>query len=353
MPFLDRLCFGWCCQALTLALVLPTALTAAERPVERRIADVLKPGEAVPGGDVPNRDDSAIVQRVLDAGLGRVRLGPGIYRCSSLSVPAGVILSGSGPGTVLRARAGQPVFVQKKSRDWGIRDLVVEGTGEGNFHLRYDAGHVGIDVDGCLSYEISGVTLRNFDGAALQITHTNLAEAAFSDGGKLERITATGNFAGVKFGVRGEYVTATQLNCSRNIAGCIVNAGNTNISTSNFCGNVDGLILEDGENGSHGTIQGCLLNHNERYALRARDVDNGMTFSGCCFYFAAIELRKCRGINIVNSQINCHVLVQGESVNRLAGNLVVPDHYVFQFDPAMRLNDNFTKKGDFKPPRSK
>lgn len=37
----------------------------------------------------------------------------------------------------------------------------------------------------------------------------------------------------------------------------------------------------------------------------------------------------------------------------LAGNLIAPDHYVFQFDPATRLNDNFTKRGDFNPPRTK
>ena len=336
---------------LFLALVgaAPLGIFASDQPAERHLKDFLGPGEFAPDKDDPQRDDSALLQRALNAGPGKVRLDPGTLLCRNVSVPSGVMLVGSGSATIIRSRSVEPVFAQKKCRDWTIRDLVVEGKGEGNWHLRDDAEHVGILIDGCHAYEISGVTLRNFDGAALQITHTNLADAAFSNGGKLERITAVGNHTGVRFGVRGEYVTATQLNCSRNIAGCVINAGNTNIAASNFCGNFDGLILEDRENGSHGTIQGCLLNHNERYALRARTVDNGMTFSGCCFYYGAIELRDCSGVNMVNGQINCHVTVLGKSANRFAGNLIVPDHYQFRFDQATLLHDNFSKVGAFSP----
>lgn len=334
-------CCRWLRRIVILSIVLvPSLNLVAAEPVERHIA----------AGNVdPQRDDSELLQKALNAGPGIVKLGAGTFRCQNVSIPSGVTLVGAGPATILQSRGSAPVFAQKKCRGWAIRDLAIQGTGKGVWKLRDDDGHIGTLVDGCHDYEISGVTLRNFDGAALQITHTNLAEAAFSNGGKLDRVTATDNYAGVKFGVRGEYVTATHLNCSRNLVGCIINAGNTNLSTSNFCGNVDGLILEDRENGSHGTINGCLLNHNERYALRARNVENGMTIASCCFYYGAIELRDCSGINVVNGQINCHVTVVGKSANRFAGNLFVPADYHFRIDPSTLIQDNFTKKGPFVP----
>lgn len=326
----------------------PTQLPAADAASRRNLADFLRPGESQPGSDDPRRDDSALLKRALASGPGTISMGPGIYRCADVTVPSGVQLVGAGPATVIYANSLRPVFSQKNVHDWVIRDVALDGGATGHWHSRDDDGKHGLVVDGCWSYEIAGVTLRNFDGVALQITRTNLPEAAFSNGGKLDRVTCTGNYAGIRFDFRGEYVTATHLNCSRNMVGCFIHAGNTNISTSNFCGNGDGLVLSDKENGSHGTINGCLLNHNERYALRARNVENGMTFTGCCFYYGAIELLGCRGINVANCQINCHVTVAGQSTNRFSGNYIVPAEYQFRFDQTALVQDNFTGAGLWK-----
>ncbi|NSW56180.1 MAG: hypothetical protein HPY44_09205 [Armatimonadetes bacterium] len=61
-----------------------------------------------------------------------------------------------------------------------------------------------------------------------------------------------------------EYINATGLCCESNVTGGIVNAGNAKITDSNIINNVDGLVLKDGDNGSHGIIGNCLPNHNQR-----------------------------------------------------------------------------------------
>lgn len=55
--------------------------------------------------------------------------------------------------------------------------------------------------------------------------------------------------------------------------------GSANITASNFCDNVDGLLIQDKENGSHGAVSNCLFNHNARYALWGRRIEHGMAIS--------------------------------------------------------------------------
>lgn len=337
---------------LVCVLLLQTAASAAAQTlIERSVGEFLQPGEPLPGTFDPGRDDTPVLQRALNAGAGTVKLGPGVYRVGGLQIPTGVTLAGAGAGTILRSTGVPRVLLAQQAHDFCIRDLVIEGTASGHWHLRDDAGHSGIAVSGCYGYEIVGVTLRHFDGPALNIARTQLVDAAFSNGGRLDRIVARDNYAGIQFDTRGEYVTATHLNCHQNMRGVVVHAGNTSIATSNFCGNVDGMVLTDRENGSHGLVQGCLLNHNERYALCARDVQNGMTFSGCCFYYGAIELRAARGIQIANSQINCHVTVAGPGTNMLSSNLIIPSEYHFTFDGPTLIRENYTHRGAWTPPQ--
>src|SRR5206468_2751493 len=151
-----------------------------------------------------------------------------------------------------------------------------QGEATGNWNERTDRGAHGLVIDRSSGYEVSRVTVRNFDGAGLQISRTNNQGASFSDGGTLSQITASGNFIGVRFDTRAEYITASQLHCQFNVTGLLIHAGNTNIANSNIGNNVDGIVIADHDNGSHGSLNGCLANHNQRYALWTRDVQHGM-----------------------------------------------------------------------------
>lgn len=301
-----------------------------------------------PDGNIAARDDSSALKKALAAGPGIVRIGPGHYRLSEVLIPAGVSLLGTGHGTVLQATGSKPVFKQTAVSDWRLRDVTVHGEATGPWQQRTDAGAHGIVIEGCWNYEVTGVQIKDFAGAGLQISRTNLPNSGFSNGGIINAIVASGNFIGVRFDTRGEYVTASQLMCQHNVTGVTIHAGNTNIANSNIGTNTNGIIIEDHENGSHGSLTGCLVNHNERYALLARNSLNAMAISNCCFFYGTIQLENCEGFNITSSLLGCNVRTIGDLPNRFAGNHVSGEGQLFEFAPATLLDGNFSKTGPWK-----
>ena len=345
-------------QVQSLCLPLPIALaalcclvcpgervSAADLPVERRLNDFTNADGRTPDGKGGDFDDSTALNKALGAGPGTVRIGPGVYRLGGVTIPSDVSLVGAGPATVIRSSGPAQIFVQTGVHGWALRDVVLDGQAAGDWHGRKDAGQSGLVAERCSGWEITGVTLKDFDGAALQLTRTDLGRAAFSNGGVLDRVTASGSYAGIRFDVRAEYIIATKLNCHRNLIGCVIHGGNCNISASNFGSNRDGMLIQDKENGSHGSISNCLLNHNERFALQARQVENGMAISNCCFFYGQIELDQCTGVSLNSGIISCGVSVTGPGANRVAGNYIVPERYRFSFAPATLVRDNYTRSG--------
>lgn len=322
----------------------------APQPVgDRWLHDFTNEDGSHPDGRDPARDDSAALQRAMDAGPGVVRIGPGTYRIQNATMPHGVTVIGTGEGTVLQAHGQQPVFRQMNVKGWRLRDVCLQGEAVGDWTKRTDAGAHGLIVSGCSGYEISGVRLREFDGAGLQLVHTNLSGAGFADGGMLSRIVAERNWIGIRFDTRAEYITATQLDCHHNLTGIVIHAGNTNISASNFDDNRDGILLEDHENGSHGCLTNCLANHNQRYALWAKNVKYGMAISNCGFFYGTIRIENSQGVNLTSSLISASMMTEGPKANRVAGNHLLPEKFSFQFAPATIVEENFTSDGPWEP----
>lgn len=293
-------------------------------------------------------DISAALQAELARGPGVVHLGPGRFTCGELRVPSNVTLVGEGAATTLLLAPGaNAIFRQEESSGWAIRDMTLDGQAAGEWNTRDDAGQSAIVTHRCWAYALSGLTLQRFRGAALQLTRTRLHphDAPFSNGGSLDRVTARENFIGVRFDVRAEYLNATALDCHLNRTGCVIHAGNVKLTASNFCSNIDGVVIEDKENGSHGSISNCLLNHNHQAALIARNARNSMTIDNCCFFYGAIEIADSAGISITSGLVNCHVRTRGPLANRFAGNYVIPGEYQFDFAPATRVEGNYTDKG--------
>lgn len=313
---------------------------------ERRLADYRNADGQAPNGLDDAADDTTAFRSALADGPGIVRVGPGFYRCGDITVPSGVILAGSGPATVLRRTDTSSVLIQDGVTNWAVRDLVVDGGAAGDWHQRQDEDHAGIRVKACLDYEITAVTVRNFAGAGLSIAWTaGLGTGGWNSRSNLTRITAQRNYAGIRFEERGEYVNASQLSCQNNVIGCVIYAGNVKITGSNITSNLDGILIEDKDNGSHGAISNCLVNHNERYALVCRNVDNGMSIDNCCFFAGGILVENCVGINIASGIISCPVRVSGPGTNRIAGNYVIPKSTSSQCSPATIVQGNFTATG--------
>ena len=310
----------------------------------RQLGDYTNQDGTAPEGEDNDRDDTVALRKALDAGPGIVYVGPGHYRWGNVTVPSGVSVVGARGATVVRSSGPKCIFVQK-GPEWTIRDLVLDGETAGDWRKRKDDGRSGIFAARCRHFEIVGVTVRNFNGAGIQLTHT--AVGTFFDAGKLERITATGNYVGIRFDERAEYITAAQLSCNHNVAGCVIHAGNISIHNSNFSDNTDGLVIEDKDNGSHGTISGCLMNHNARYALLARDIRNGMTINGCCFFYGSIRLENSVGVQISSGLISCPIEAIGAGSNRIAENYIIPRKWQFRFSPSTIVIDNFTENGSW------
>jgi len=294
-------------------------------------------------------DITAALQSVLNEGPGLVHLGPGEYRCAGLRIPAEVTLAGEGAATVLRLGDGETVIRQQDAGDWALRDLVLAGNATGEWTERDDKGERGIDISGCRGYEISGVTARDFHGAGVRIAHTALfPRHVFCDGGNLERVTVHGCHTGLLFDTRGEYLNAVAISAYHNVTGVVIHAGNVKLTGSNICSNMDGILIEDHENGSHGALGNCLVNHNSRHALWCRNAQNGMTVANCCFFYGDITLEDSHGIVIGGGEICCNLFVRGAGAHRLAGNYVIPHPGIcdrFEFTPATMLEGNFTAEG--------
>ena len=322
--------------------------TAADGPTPfaRCLSDYANEDGSIPDGKDNATDDTSALRKALGEGPGVVYVGPGLYRWGNVSIPPGVAVVGAGRGTVVRSDGADQIFAQRDVSDWAIRDMVLDGEAEGDWHEREDAGHNGIFTEGCWGFEIVGVTVRNFNGAGVQLSRTNLGQAGFTAGGNLARITAYQHHIGVRFDTRAEYINATQLSCFHNVIGCVIHAGNAKLAASNFGTNVDGIVIEDKENGSHGAISNCLVNHNERYALLCRNARNAMAIDGCCFFYGSILLEDSVGINITSGQIGCSVAAAGEGVNRIAGNHILhTDMFEYEFSDSTIVEGNFTAEG--------
>ena len=332
--------------ALLTAICLvgsPATATGQVTPLARRLADYTNEDGRPPDGQDNGRDDTVALQRAFDAGPGVVYVGSGHYRWGRITVPSETTVVGAGPATVVQSSGSQPIFLQKNVHNWTIRDLLLDGATPGDWKDRKEDGQTGILTEKCRQFQIVNVTVRNFNGAGVQLTNTDCRD--FCDGGSLHRVKAIRNYIGIRFGERAEYVSATQLACTSNVIGCVIHAGNTRIATCNFGYNVDGLVIRDRDNGSHGTIHNCLMNHNQRYALLTQNVRHGMTIGGCCFFYGSIRLEDSVGVNINSSIISCDLEVSGAGINRIAANYIIPRQWNFDFTPTSIVADNFTAKG--------
>lgn len=316
---------------------------------ERWLVEYQNDDGTTPDGQNALRDDSTALQRALDAGPGVVRIGPGTYQINAVSIPSNIELIGSGPSTMLQTRERRPVFNQQGQTGWRLRDVSLKGSTSGDWQKRTDQGAHGIVIDGGWDYEVSGVTIEDFDGAGIQIGHTNNQAAGYAAGGVLTRVTAKENFVGVRFDTRAEYITASHLHCHHNVTGMVVHAGNTNLSNSNIGENIDGLVISDHENGSHGSVTGCLINHNQRYALWANEVRNGMAITNSCFFYGTIKLEKSCGVTISSGLISASISVAGEEFNRISENHIIPLDWTFAVSPSTICEGNYTKAGPWTP----
>ncbi|MCC6683043.1 MAG: hypothetical protein IT445_19265 [Phycisphaeraceae bacterium] len=273
-------------------------------------------------------------------------------------MPAGVSLVGCGPATVILASdPHRPVFDQQSVGDWSIRHLKIDGSATQPWQQRQDQQHCGLRIRDCWGYHVADIDAVAFAGSAIHIDHTRLGNdgAAFCDGGVVERVRCRNNHTGIHFDERGEYVGLFECRIFHNRIGCLIQAGNVRLNSTNICNNFDGVVIDDKENGSHGVMAHCLLNHNEHLALHARGVRNGMIIADSCLYGGGVRVEDSRGVHLANCQIDGPITIRGGGANALTANYIIADygdHHVYELSTATQVQANFTQSGPWRMNRS-
>jgi len=330
---------------VVMALALVSSAGAQETPAfARDLRDFPNADDKPPDGQDNGADDTAAMRAALDAGPGLVRIGPGHYRFGDVTIPAGVTVQGAGRGTVIHKTGADTIFRQDKGNGWILRDLVLDGGAEGDWKERKDLGEAGILVKSSIEWEISGIVVRNVSGAGIQMTWV-YTSSPWKTNGTILNVQATGSYAGIRFDERAEYINASALGCWDNVIGLVIHGGNIKVTNSNFNSNRTGVLIEDKDNGSHGSITNCLVNHNLEYSLRCRNVTNGMPVDACCFFDGTMLIEDSTGVSVTSGIISCPVKVTGKGVNRIAGNYVIPKDRAFDVSDSTIVQDNFSAEG--------
>ena len=353
------------CTASLFSMAFSTEPLYAKRAYmpgsERNITDYLCADGNAPDGKDNNRDDTAALLEALKAGPGVVWIGPGYYRLGNITIPEKVTVIGASKATVVRSNGAKRIFNQIAVSQWALKDILLDGETKKQYKAKgtivdgkpapiiADNGIQGLYAERCYAFEIRGVTAHHFEGKAIEFAKTDNNGSAWCDGGTISGLTLYNNHVGLSLSERSEYIIADQVKSYNNHIGAVISGGNNTLSNSNFCSNDIGIKIDHKENGSHGTVVNCLINHNNEYAIIAENVKSGQNFLGCNIFYATVKLTNCEGVKIVSSNIQCSIVVEGKGANQIIGNYIIPkigdEPFIFEFSPSTIIKDNFTSKG--------
>lgn len=320
-------------------------------PTSRNLSDYMCTDGKAPDGKDNDRDDTAALVAALKAGPGIVLIGPGYYRFGNVTIPEKVSVIGSGIATIIRSNGEKSTFNQIGVGQWSLKNLALDG--ERN-KQKADPNNKkqGIYAEGSFAFNISNITAYNFTGAAVEFAGTNLQAAALCNGGTVSNLTLHDNYVGLAFSKRAEYITAVQIKSYHNDIGCIISGGNNTLTASHFCSNDIGILLDHKDNGSHGAVVNCLINHNEKYAILAKNSKHGYNFVGCNIFYAVVKLTNCEGIKIASSNLYCSLIVEGNGSNQIIDNYLIQEStkpFKYELSPSTILQNNFDTNGPWNP----
>ncbi len=281
----------------TIAKTVPIAATSVSRDklvssLNSAIARHVKEFGAVGDGVA---DDTIAIRNAIASGLS-INLGDSTYLISgSLTLPSGFTLMGC--GATLKTISAITMVVPKGEggRVTGIKFL---GSGK-------DSGlsQVGVYIDG--TRVVGGVDQNDavsrwtvdhcyFEGLRDGVMVTRIVDS--HQGNTISSCIAKSCFRGFYAASRGEYSIFSGVSASLCTVGIQIRGGNTCVTGSVFSDNDTGIQLEAGSNDAHGTVTGCLVNHNV-VAVMVDSVNTAdFRFTGCEFYFGVLHWKNCSGI---------------------------------------------------------
>lgn len=316
---------------LSARVVTATGSTTA-RSLGERAVDFLWAEDEGARGD--GSDDTAAIQAALNKGK-PVRLRAGrTYSVTGLAAVAGGALIADGPGATLSLAVGGTKALTIAVANFRVVGVRFNGGNAGPYNngAAVAGTRYGIFVEGAVG-ALHGVTISDcyatgFDHSGFYIAQT--AQASGGDPG-LPAVNVIGcsawtNYVGFNLPTQGEYVQITNCHSGYAWAGIYVIGANTRVVNSHFskCYR-NALVRAGGVNSDHGGFFACSFNHsvNLGWGLDAGNVDTGMLFVGCFFWYAGIAITASHGVVITGSQIGqTAITTSGTSTgtNYIVGN---------------------------------
>lgn len=115
---------------------------------------------------------------------------------------------------------------------------------------------------------------------------------------------------GLNVGERGEYTQIQGGSATLCNTGVRVCGGNTNLGGMTISDNTIGVLLDAGDNDSHGHVTGCSINHNTWNVKANAITSKSFAFNGGSIYAGAIWLNHCEGVRFVGTDLASIVIYE-------------------------------------------
>ena len=265
-------------------------------------SDVLYTVDTETETETGKTDRAAEINTMLHT-TGYCRLSKGVfYIGSSINMPDGSMLVGSGADTVLKlldaVESGSAVIMGSSCT---VKDMTIKGAASGKASVSNGTRH-GIEwtgeektagvVDNCVikNFDVSGIYLHD----TTQKTYRNLSIA---------NCYITGCHIGIYIRNDSEFNKIVGCTIVANGIGYLNRGGNNNMSNCGIDANTIGIQvdMDEGENNGHGTIANCSINHsnhNNGYGLIIKDTGR-MLVTNCNLYYSKLKLDTTNG-NVIS-----------------------------------------------------
>lgn len=232
-------------------------------------------------------DRTTELQAILNR-FKKLKLGPGVFYISQISMPEGATIEGSGECTEIYGTGGSVsrITVNKTAT---VRDLTMAGSfteqpADGT--TDWGTAEVGIYIGAATeNVNIEGCWFRGFHHSGIWCDNTGTGVRSI--------MVNNCDFKWCRAGIwiqASEYATVTGCVFRDNNIGAYNFGGNNKFAACGFDSNNWGFVVGGTTNNGHGSAVGCSFNHNVNRGVYLNGVNYGYVFSGCQFHDNAVRV---------------------------------------------------------------
>ena len=272
-------------------------------------------------------DNTAAIQAALNASR-NVFIPPGTWIASNLSVAlSNTRIFGVGRASVLQQLTGATgalLTTGANAIELESLDLFGGNTGSYAGTASSPANRTGLSIQTQLNSSIRNCTIRGFANYGLLMADTTRDRLAHL---KISDSAFYANWTNIQLGNEfAEYLKLVNVDVFYGRFGLVIASGNIQISNSKITDNGIGVYVLGTAigNNAHGSVDGCLINHNSVYSIWCVDVTNGFAFTGCNVFDGDINLQRSSGVNINEGIIDVNnYYLEGGARNYIRDNFIV------------------------------